>query len=184
MATRKRSAALAFSSSSSSGNGDLSSASSKRRQFTKATFEKWQREHQREHQTLSWLRCLLCRDKLHVEILYCEVYRKYEARLCSLRNFSNSWIKGPANLKLSNMLDHARSDVHLAAMSKLRADMAKESGESTLLHTPLGRCVVNLDEEALGRLKLKFNICYMMAKQSLPFCKVSNTVGASSSSWS
>ena len=171
MATRKWSAALTFSSSSSSGNCDSSSASSKRRQFTKATFKKWQREHQREHQTLSWLRCVLCRDKLHVEILYCEVCRKYEARLCSFRNFSNSWIKGSANLKLSNMLDHARSDVHLAAMSKLRADLATESGESTLLHTPLGRCVVNLDEVALGRLKLKFNICYMMAKQSLPFAK-------------
>ena len=171
MATQKHSAALAFSSSSSLGDGDSSSASSKRRQFTKATFEKWQREHQRQHQTLSWLRCVFCRDKLHVEILYCEVCRKYEARLCSLRNFSNSWIKGSANLKLSNMFDHARSDVHLAAMSKLRADMAKESGESTLLHTPLGRCVVNLDEVALGRLKLKFNICYMMAKQSLPFAK-------------
>ena len=64
------------------------------------------------------------------------------------------------------MLDHARSDVHLAALSKLRADMAKESGESTLLHTPLGHCVVNLDEVALGRLKLKFNICYVMAKQA------------------
>ena len=128
MATRKRSAALAFSSSSSSGDGDSSSASSKKRQFTKAMFEKWQREYQREHQTLSWLRCILCRDKLHVKILYCEVCRKYEARLCSLRNFSNLWIKGSANLKLSNVLDHARSDVHLAAMSKFRADMAKESG--------------------------------------------------------
>ena len=41
----------------------------------------------------------------------------------------------------------------------------------SLLHTPLGRCVVNLDEVALGRLKLKFNVCYMMAKQSLPFAK-------------
>ena len=107
MATRKRSAALAFSSTSSSSNGDSSSASSKRRQFTKAMFEKWQTEHQREQQTLSWLRCVLCRDKLHVKILYCEVCRKYEARLCSLRNFSNSCIKGSANLKLSNMLDRS-----------------------------------------------------------------------------
>ncbi len=77
-----------------------------------------------------------------------------------------------ANLKLSNMLDHARSDVHLTAMSKLRADMAKENGESAVLSSPLVRCVVSLDDIALGRLKLKFNIlCYMMAKQSLPFAK-------------
>ncbi len=83
----------------------------------------------------------------------------------------NSWIKESANLKLSNMLDHAWSDVHLTAMSKLRADMAKENGESAVLSSPLGRCVVRLDDIALGRLKLKFYICYMMAKQSLPFAK-------------
>ncbi len=64
------------------------------------------------------------------------------------------------------MLDHARSDVHLDAISKLRDDVAKENGGSTLLNSPLGCCVVCLDDIALGRLKLKFNICYMMAKQS------------------
>ncbi len=48
-----------------------------------------------------------------------------------------------ANLKLSNMLDHARSNVHLTAMSKLRADMAKENGESAVLSSPLGRCVAS-----------------------------------------
>ncbi len=98
MAARKRSAALAFTfatdSSDSSSISSLGSSSNKRRKFTKATFDKWQREHERQHQTLSWLRCVLSRDKLHVEMLYCEVCRKYEARLCSLRNFSNSWIKG------------------------------------------------------------------------------------------
>ncbi len=43
--------------------------------------------------------------------------------------------------------------------------------ESAVLSSPLGRCVASFDDIALGRLKLKFNICYMMAKQSLPFAK-------------
>ena len=34
-----------------------SSSKKAKRQVTKATFSKWQREHDREHQTLSWLRC-------------------------------------------------------------------------------------------------------------------------------
>ena len=36
-----------------------SSGSTKKakQQITKATFEKWQKEHEIEHQTLSWLRC-------------------------------------------------------------------------------------------------------------------------------
>ena len=29
----------------------------KGRQFTKATFDKWQKEHEREYRTLTWLRC-------------------------------------------------------------------------------------------------------------------------------
>ena len=37
-----------------------------KRQVTKATFEKWQQEHERDHQTLSWLRCELERDKRRV----------------------------------------------------------------------------------------------------------------------
>ena len=61
-----------------------------------------------------------------------------------MKNFSKSWITGSVNLKLSNMLDHAKSDVHKAAMSKSRADSAKEKGESTVLHTPLGRCLSTL----------------------------------------
>ena len=36
---------------------------------------------------------------------------------------------------------------------------------------PLGCCFANLDEVALTRLKLKFDICYVMAKQCLPFAK-------------
>ena len=33
------------------------SAKMAKRQITKATFEKWQKENDMEHQTLSWLRC-------------------------------------------------------------------------------------------------------------------------------
>ena len=44
---------------------DEPSTKSAKRQVTKATFEKWQREHERDHQTLSWLRCELERDRRH-----------------------------------------------------------------------------------------------------------------------
>jgi len=46
------------------------SKKSGKRQVPKATFEKWQQEHEREHQTLSWLRCELERDKRHVAVPY------------------------------------------------------------------------------------------------------------------
>ena len=53
------------------------------------TFKKWQRQFNREHETLSWLRCT--KDKQNrslVEFLWCEVCREYESRICSSKNFS------------------------------------------------------------------------------------------------
>ena len=141
------------SSSSDSPAGSVAKKARKR-QFIKSTFDKWQREHEKEHQTLTWLRCNLESDKVHVSTLFCAICKKYEQKICSMKNFSKSWITGSVNLKLSNMLDHAKSDVHKAAMSKSRADSAKEKGESTVLHTPLGRCLSTLDQTTLDRLKL------------------------------
>ena len=109
---------------------------SKRQHFTKATFDKWQKEHKQEYRTLTWLRCELGRDKVHVESLYCAVCRKYKKEICSLKNLSRG-----IPTSISNMVDHARSDVHKAAVSRLRADTAREKDESAILSTPLGRCL-------------------------------------------
>ncbi len=60
-----------------------------RRQLSIATFEKWQREFNREHDTLSGLRCNKDRESRGlVDCLWCEVCRKYEKRICSSKNFS------------------------------------------------------------------------------------------------
>ena len=66
-----------------------SSGSTKKakRQITKATFEKWQKEHEIEPQTLSWLRCDLDAKGTHVVSLYYAICRKYEAYIRSLKNF-------------------------------------------------------------------------------------------------
>ena len=70
-----------------------------RRQITKATFEKWQKGHEIEHQTLSWLRCDLDAKGTHVVSLYCAICRKYEANIRSLKNFRRDWIEGSTNRK-------------------------------------------------------------------------------------
>lgn len=40
-------------------DGDAGPSKKSCKQVPKATFEKWQQEHEREHQTLAWLRCEL-----------------------------------------------------------------------------------------------------------------------------
>ena len=98
-----------------------SSRKANKRQITKSTFDKWQQEHERDHQTRSWLRCDLERDKHHVASLYCAVCKKYEHSLQSLKSFSRAWITGSTNHKVSNVLDHANSEVHKVAMTRKRA---------------------------------------------------------------
>ena len=78
----------------------------------KTTFEKWQREHELEYSTLTWLRCHLDQDQVHVSSLFCTVCKKYERNVSSMKSFSPAWIEGSSNLRLSNMLDHAQSEVH------------------------------------------------------------------------
>ena len=140
-----------------------------KRQVTKSTFDKWQQEHERDHQTRSWLRCDLERDKRYVASLYCAVCKKYEHSLQSLKSFSRAWITGSTNHKVSNVLDHANSEVHKVAMTRKRADDAKASSGSAVLSSTIGRCLATLDSATRARMEKKFDVCYMMAKQSIPF---------------
>ena len=93
-----------------------------KRQVSISTFEKWQRNYDREYQTLTWLKCNRderCRDL--VQSLWCSVCKEYEQRICSMKNYSDAWITGSQNQRTSNLLDHARSEQHKAAMSRHRA---------------------------------------------------------------
>ncbi len=91
MAGVKRGADAAFHSSSSDSTGGSSAKKPRKRQFTKSTFDKWQREHEREHQTLTWLQ---------LATLYCVACRKYEKNICSLKSFSSCWITAKARKAL------------------------------------------------------------------------------------
>ena len=93
-----------------------------KRQVTIATFQKWQTQFEREHATLSWLRCDRdSRDKSLVDCLWCDVCRKHEDRIVGMKNFSRAWITGSSNHKNSNIVDHATSEQHRAAMAILLA---------------------------------------------------------------
>ena len=122
-----------------------SSAKKAKRQITKATFEKWQKEHETEHQTLSWLRCDLDAKGTHVVSLYCAICRKYEDNVRSLKNFRRDWIVGSTNQRTSNLIDHATSEVHKASMLKLRVERSRARGESAATSTTIGRLLSSMD---------------------------------------
>ena len=139
-----------------------------KRQIMKATFEKWQKENDMEHQTLSWLRCDFDAKGAHVVSLYCTICRKY---VRSLKIFRRDWIVGSTNQRTSNLIDHATSDAHKVAMAKLKLECSRASGEPAATSTTIGRLLSSMDDETRERMARKFDVCYMMAKESLPFTK-------------
>ena len=44
-----------------------------KRHVMKATFDRWQRDYDCDHQMLVWLCCELERDNVHVALLFCDM---------------------------------------------------------------------------------------------------------------
>ena len=170
MAGRKRGPATQF------GHFGDSDVPAKKRQLTKATFNKWQHEHKKDHLTRSWLRCDLQQDQRHVASLRCEVCTKYRSHLESMKNFSKTWVTGSTNLKVSNVIEHATSEVHKAAMTRMHSESAKARGESVVLQTPIGRSLCTLDDATRLQVARRFDVAYVMAKESVPFAKYPSIV--------
>lgn len=66
------------------------------------------------------------------------------------------------------MLNHAKSDIYKAAMTRMQGDGVRLRGECNTKHT-LDHLLSTLDQATCHQLKLRFDICYVMAKQNLPF---------------
>ena len=133
-----------------------SSSKKVRRQVAVVTFKKWQSQFELEHQSLSWLRCDICKDNRGlIDKLWYELC-KYEHSIQSLNNVSRAWITGSSNHKTSNMLDHASSDQLCAAMMKERVARAKATNQ------PIASSLLTMDKAVKKRMK-KFDICYLLA---------------------
>ena len=83
----------------------------------------------------------------HVVSLYCTVCKKYEAYIRLLKNFRRDWIEGSINKRTSNLMDHATSDVHKAAMAKQKVKCSRATGESADTLSMIGCLSSLMDEE-------------------------------------
>ena len=78
-------------------SGDSSDEKKEKRQIGYKTFEKWQVQYNSEFKTLTWLRCETEGLTHAVTLLWCDVCRMYEWKICSQKNFLRMWIEGSAN---------------------------------------------------------------------------------------
>ena len=152
---------------SSSASSSGSQPKQAKRQVSVATFQKWQSQQEKEHETLTWLRC--DKQQIYVDSLWCETCRQFQDKIRGTKNFSAAWITG--STKLSNVLDHARSDQHKLSMSLLRVEQAKATNAPVTAYAPIAQSLLSMDRSLQERLGKKFYVCYMLAKENLPFRK-------------
>ena len=138
-----------------------------KRQVSVATFQKWQSQQEKEHETLTWLHC--DKQQRYVESLWCETCRWFQDKIRGTKNFSAAWITGSTNQKLSNVLDHARSDQCKLLMSLLRVEQAKATNAPVTTYAPIAQSLLFMDRSLQERMGKKFDVCYMLAKENLPF---------------
>jgi len=155
-----------------SSGSSTASAKKNKRQISVSTFEKWQQKYDSEHQSLSWLKCEVDKtDKNLVALLYCSACREYQSKICSMKNYSNVWINGSDNQRTSNMVDHATSEQHKKAMAELRTAQARASRTPVVQYAPIARALSMLSDVDRARMRKKFDVCYVMAKEGIAFEK-------------
>ena len=145
----------------------------KKRRVGYATFQKWQRELDREYQTMSWLDCSseYKSEKKVVTRLKCKVCSDFVERIRTGKNFSDKWIVGANSVRVSNVRDHVQSDQHAHAMMLLKKQRAKSAGLPPSSYAPLAQAFNRLSGDERGKLRFKFDIAHFVAIEKLPFIK-------------
>ena len=89
-------------------------STTKKRRVDYATFQKWQRDLDREYQTMTWLDCSSEKErgKKVVVQLKCKVCSDFVEKIRGRKNFSEKWIVGADSVRVSNVRDHAQNDQH------------------------------------------------------------------------
>ena len=71
-----------------------------------------------------------------------------------MRNFSTAWLTGSTNHRTSNVLDHAKSEQHVASMARMQEECAKAQDMPTS-YAPIAHSLTVLDDREKERVKHK-----------------------------
>ena len=146
-----------------------SSSGAKKRMVQRTTVEKWMKELDKEHSTSLWLKFEVA-DRDHVSLLKCSICSQFSEKLQSMRNFRSAFIDGSSNVRVSNVKEHAGTDMHSSAMHLLK----KQHSSSVFEYAPIARCLGDtlMDETTRKAIEKKFDIAYMIAKEKMAFTKM------------
>ena len=68
-------------------------------------------------------------------------------------------------------MDHATSEQHTTAMAQMQADNVKASKVPLPHYALIAKCFSKMDAVTKERLKKKFDVCYLLAKENMAFLK-------------
>lgn len=125
------------------------------------TLAKWKTEH-------TWL-------TIRNHRMYCTTCTKWEQKLVSCRNFSDSFIsKGSDNFRISNVRDHAKSQMHEEAINQENREVMGENYRQHVVKlipqdNVLRGYFKKMSENERKMMKQLFEVSYFIGKQGRPF---------------
>ena len=140
---------------------------SKWRALTVSTVKRWISENDKAVNTADWL-TYEAPGRSVVSSLKCSACSKFQDKLRGMRNFKLGFIDGSRNQRISNVKDHASSDMHSRAMLLLK----KASLSSVLDYYPIAKALHKLDAATEAMLSKKFEIAHFITKENLSFLKM------------
>lgn len=88
-----------------------------------------------------------------------------------MNNYSSVWVTGTENRWTSNILDHVAHEQHKVAMSQLCAAEVWANKQPITSYATIAPSLLMLDDSERARMRRKFNLCYLMAKEDIAFEK-------------
>ena len=87
-----------------------------------------------------------------------------------MRNYNSTFVEGTTNTHASSFKEHASTEMHKCAMILYK----KEHSTNVCNYAPIARALLlpSMDELTRARLKRKFEIAYLIAKEKMSFKKM------------
>ena len=141
----------------------------KKRSVSRTAAEKWVAEYDCTLNTIVWLKFNMA-DRDHVASLRCAVCTQFKDKLVLMRNFRPAFIGGTTNVQTSTFREHAATGMHERAMGLFK----KQQSSSVCEYAPITAALLqpSMDKATCTRTKRKFDVAYIIAKESLPFTKM------------
>ena len=141
----------------------------KTRTVSRKIVEKWVVENDHALNTSVWLKFDMA-NRNHMLSLRCDVCSQFKDKFDSMRNFCLAFIEGTTNVGTTMFKEHVATDMHVHAMTLYK----KQHTSSVCEYAPIVAALIqpSIDDTTRQRMKRKFNVAYMIAKENLSFTKM------------